>query len=103
MNSDLNLLDWGSVNLVALALAGAVYIWNPVSGETHHLIQLEGEDYISSINWIGQGSILGVGISCGQVQVKGLTFINLFCLHSRYHQLQMYFLTGLGLEYKYTE
>jgi len=65
----LNLLDWGSVNLVALALAGAVYIWNPVTGETHHLIQLEGEDYISSINWIGQGSILGVGISCGQVQL----------------------------------
>ena len=68
---DLNLLDWGSLNQIALALAGAVYLWNPSSGETHHLIQMEGaEDYVSSISWIGQGSILAVGNSNGQVQVK---------------------------------
>ena len=67
--SDLNLLDWGSLNQLALALAGAVYIWNPSNGETCHLMQLEGEDYVSSVRWIGQGSILAVGNSNCQVQV----------------------------------
>ena len=70
--SDLNLLDWGSVNQLALALAGAVYIWNPSTSETEHLCQLEGEDYISSVSWIGQGSILAVGVCDGQVQVRKL-------------------------------
>lgn len=58
------------MNLLALALSGAVYIWNPCSGETQHLFQMEGDDYISSVSWIGQGSILAVGNSNGQVQVK---------------------------------
>ena len=63
------MLDWGSLNQLALALAGAVYIWNPSNGETCHLMQLEGEDYVSSVRWIGQGSILAVGNSNCQVQV----------------------------------
>lgn len=65
----LNLLDWGSINQLALALSGAVYTWNPSTGETQHLFQLEGEDYISSVSWIDQGSILAVGSSNGQVQL----------------------------------
>ncbi|PFX25778.1 Cell division cycle protein 20-like [Stylophora pistillata] len=65
----LNLLDWGSINQLALALSGAVYTWNPSTGETQHLFQLDGEDYISSVNWIGQGNILAVGNSIGQVQL----------------------------------
>lgn len=69
-NLDLNLLDWGSINQLALALSGAVYIWNPSSGETQHLFQMEGDDYVSSVGWIGQGSILAVGSSNGQVQVR---------------------------------
>ena len=63
------MLDWGSLDQLALALAGAVYIWNPSNGETCHLMQLEGEDYVSSVRWIGQGSILAVGNSNCQVQV----------------------------------
>ena len=55
---------------LALALSGAVYTWNPSTGETQHLFQLEGEDYISSVSWIDQGSILAVGSSNGQVQVS---------------------------------
>ena len=72
---DLNLVDWGSVNQIALALAGALYIWNPVTGETNHLIQMDGEDYISSVKWIEQGSIMAVGNSNGHVQVKGSFYI----------------------------
>ncbi|XP_068686689.1 cell division cycle protein 20 homolog [Montipora foliosa] len=68
----LNLVDWGSVNQIALALAGALYIWNPVTGETNHLIQMDGEDYISSVKWIQQGSIMAVGNSNGHVQLWDL-------------------------------
>ena len=63
-------MDWGSTNQLALALSGAVYIWNPSNGEAQHLLQMEGDNYISSVSWIGQGSILAVGNSNGQVQVR---------------------------------
>ena len=83
--SDLNLLHWGSLNQIALALAGAVYIWNPITGETHHLIQMENEDYISSVSWIGHGSVLAVGNSSGQVQVKRSCSVCLLCKYSIFH------------------
>jgi len=67
--SDLNILDWGNNNLIGLALGGAVYVWNADSGETRHLLQLEGEDYICSVSWIKEGSILAVGSSNGHVQL----------------------------------
>ena len=71
---DLNLMDWGSVNQLALALGGALYLWNPITGETQHLIQMDGEDYISSVRWIGQGNILAVGNNHGHVQVIAQVF-----------------------------
>ncbi|KAK3738534.1 hypothetical protein QZH41_012044, partial [Actinostola sp. cb2023] len=65
----LNILDWGTNNLIALALGGAVYIWNADGGDTRHLLQMEGEDYVSSVSWIKEGSILAVGNCNGQVQL----------------------------------
>lgn len=65
----LNLLDWGSTNRLALALGGALFLWNPLTDDTEHLIQMNGEDFISSVRWIGQGNILAVGNSRGHVQL----------------------------------
>ena len=78
---DLNLMDWGSINQLALALGGALFLWNPHTGDAKHLIQMNGEDYISSVRWIGQGNILAVGNSCGHVQVMGQFFLKvlIFC------------------------
>ncbi|KAM5264288.1 cell division cycle protein 20 homolog B [Ctenodactylus gundi] len=66
----LNILDWSSHNLVAMALGPAVYIWN---GEGHSGI--ENIDlsltcnYVSSVSWIKDGTCLAVGTSEGEVQL----------------------------------
>ncbi|XP_066567155.1 cell division cycle protein 20 homolog B-like [Amia ocellicauda] len=69
-NYYLNLLDWNSANLVALALDASVFIWN---AETHTLqdsFHLKTEStYISSVSWIRDGNVLAIGTSDGEVQL----------------------------------
>nr|XP_015216664.1 PREDICTED: cell division cycle protein 20 homolog B isoform X2 [Lepisosteus oculatus] len=66
----LNLLDWNSANLIALALDSTTYIWN---AETHMLegsIHLKpGTSYISSVSWVEDGNFLAIGTSDGAVQI----------------------------------
>ncbi|XP_071491166.1 cell division cycle protein 20 homolog [Diadema antillarum] len=64
----LNLMDWSSKNIVAIALDNAVYLWNANSGEIDHLFQLESVgDYISSLAWLKDSDVIAVGNSLGQV------------------------------------
>ena len=76
--SDLNLLDWSVNNHLAVALGGAVYLWNAGNGTISQLMESENPDeYISSVNWIKEGNILGIGKSNGSAQVStGETRIN---------------------------
>ena len=56
---------------MAVALGAAVYIWNASTGEIVQLMAMEEpEEYISSVKWIKEGNILGVGNSTGNVQVR---------------------------------
>jgi len=66
----LHLMDWSSLNHVAVALAAGVYIWNAADGSIVQLCQREGEEeYVTSVSWIAQGNVLGVGNSDGTVQL----------------------------------
>lgn len=66
----LNLLDWSNNNHVAVALGSSIYIWDASSGEIVHLMSLEEPgQYISSVKWIEQGTILAVGTSLGHVEL----------------------------------
>ncbi|XP_069718375.1 cell division cycle protein 20 homolog [Phaenicophaeus curvirostris] len=66
----LNLLDWSSQNLLALALDTTVYLWHHVSGEIINLMETEHvADYVSSVSWGNGGSCLAVGLSNGEVQL----------------------------------
>ncbi|KAG6612597.1 cell division cycle protein 20 [Phytophthora cinnamomi] len=47
----LNLLSWGANNILAVALGQCVYLWNAVSGEIDELMALEGDEYVSSVQW----------------------------------------------------
>jgi cell division cycle protein 20 (cofactor of APC complex) len=47
----LNLLSWSKDNILAVALARSVYLWNAGTGEISHLISVEGNDYITSVKW----------------------------------------------------
>lgn len=67
----LNLLSWGSNNILAVALGQCVYLWNADSGEIDELMALEGDDYVSSVQWsdVGGSSHLAIGTSESVVQL----------------------------------
>lgn len=67
---DLNLLDWGSHNILAVALHNSVYLWDATKGDIILLMRMEREeDYICSLSWTKDGSYLAVGTSDCKVQV----------------------------------
>lgn len=47
----LNLVDWGSSNILGVGLANCVYMWNSQSGRVTKLCELEG-DSVTSVSWI---------------------------------------------------
>jgi len=66
----LHLMDWSSLNHMAVALNAGVYIWNAADGSIVQLCQREAEEeYVGSVAWIKQGNVLGVGDSQGTVQL----------------------------------
>lgn len=68
---DLNLLDWSSRNVLAVALHNSVYLWDATQGDITLLMKMErDEDYICSLSWTKEGSYLAVGTSDCKVQVS---------------------------------
>lgn len=66
----LNLLDWSSQNLIAVALGRSVYLWNAGSGTVDELFTMANEgDYVSSLRWGSDGNFLAVGTSDAKVQI----------------------------------
>ena len=67
---DLNTLDWGHNNILAVALGSSVYLWNAAEGGVSQLVQLPDEDnYVSSVSWAETGKYLAIGVSNGDIQV----------------------------------
>uniref|UniRef100_A0A4W5Q2F1 Cell division cycle 20 homolog n=1 Tax=Hucho hucho TaxID=62062 RepID=A0A4W5Q2F1_9TELE len=66
----LNLLDWSSRNLLAVALHNSVYLWDATQGDIVLLMKMEREeDYICSVSWIKEGNFLAIGTSDCKVQL----------------------------------
>ena len=74
----LNLLDWSTTNLVAIALAESVYIWNAESGEVGCLCSVssgeddESEEIVCSVKFSDDGSYLAIGCASGAIQIYDL-------------------------------
>ncbi|KAI9818344.1 MAG: substrate-specific activator of APC-dependent proteolysis [Phylliscum demangeonii] len=64
----LNLVDWGSSNMLAVGLASSVFMWNSQSGRVTKLCELQG-DTVTSVNWMQRGSHLSIGTNKGYVQI----------------------------------
>ena len=47
----LNLVDWGSSNVLGVGLGSSVYMWNSQSGRVTKLCDL-GDDIVTSVSWI---------------------------------------------------
>ena len=70
----LNILDWGSANIIAVGLSEEIYLWNDSNSETSLLMankcdNNDNENYISSLSFMNNGICLGVGLPNGFIQL----------------------------------
>jgi cell division cycle 20-like protein 1 (cofactor of APC complex) len=65
----LNLVDWGSSNILGVGLGSCVYMWNSQNGRVNKLCDLGNDDTVTSVNWIQRGSHVAVGTNKGYVQI----------------------------------
>lgn len=66
----LNLLDWSCSNVVAIALANSVYLWDASDGSTSELFEISADDGpVTSIRWASDGRHLAVGLNNSHVQL----------------------------------
>ncbi|KAF3921595.1 Beta-TrCP [Arthrobotrys entomopaga] len=65
----LNLMDWGSSNMVAIGLERNVYIWNASTGSVSCLLESTPDTHITSVKWSNDGSFVAVGMGTGEVQI----------------------------------
>mmetsp|Transcript_26126 Transcript_26126/g.75421 ORF Transcript_26126/g.75421 Transcript_26126/m.75421 type:complete len:446 (+) Transcript_26126:56-1393(+) len=61
-------VDWSSRNLVAVALAEMVFLFDTPSGRTEKLLSLPTGN-VTALRWTGEGAHLSVGTSSGEVQI----------------------------------
>ncbi|KAG5061456.1 hypothetical protein GYH30_002319 [Glycine max] len=65
----LNLVDWSSNNILAVALENSVYLWNASSSKVTKLCDLGIDDSVCSVGWAPLGTYLSVGSNSGKVQI----------------------------------
>jgi len=63
----LNLVDWGSADVLGVGLLGAVYLWNSVTSKVTRLLSFEFES-VTSVSWMSNGNFLAIGCSSGEIQ-----------------------------------
>ena len=66
----LNLLDWGSSNVLTIALGNTVYLWDASNGSTSELVSIDEEDGpVTSVSWAPDGQHIAIGLNNFEVQL----------------------------------
>ncbi|KAI5657420.1 hypothetical protein M9H77_26213 [Catharanthus roseus] len=66
----LNLLDWGSRNVLSIALGSTVYLWDASSGATSELVTIDEENGpVTSVRWAPDGRHIAVGLNNSEIQL----------------------------------
>ncbi|KAM0842859.1 hypothetical protein ACQ4PT_058091 [Festuca glaucescens] len=66
----LNLLDWGSSNVLSIALGNTIYLWDAANGSTSELVTLDEDDGpVTSVSWAPDGRHIAVGLNSSTVQL----------------------------------
>jgi len=65
----LNLVDWSSLNVLAVGLGTCVYLWSACTSKVTKLCDLGPDDSVTSVSWTQRGTHLAVGTSVGEVQI----------------------------------
>ncbi|VDP54238.1 unnamed protein product [Heligmosomoides polygyrus] len=69
----MNIIDWSSGGVVAVALSCTLYLWNADSGEIQVLFELDESNemnLITSVKWSLDGKFLAVGFKDGSLKVS---------------------------------
>nr|GMD49533.1 cell division cycle 20.2, cofactor of APC complex-like [Ipomoea batatas]GMD56615.1 cell division cycle 20.2, cofactor of APC complex-like [Ipomoea batatas]GMD58516.1 cell division cycle 20.2, cofactor of APC complex-like [Ipomoea batatas] len=70
----LNLLDWGSSNVLSIALGSTVYLWDASDGSTSELVTIDDENGpVTSVKWAPDGRHIAVGLNNSDVQLWDTT------------------------------
>lgn len=64
----LNLVDWGSNDILGVGLGSCVYMWNSETQRVNKLCELEN-DAVTSVSWIQRGHHIAIGTQKGTVQI----------------------------------
>lgn len=66
----LNLMDWGSCNVLAIALGNTVYLWDASNGSTSELVTIDDENGpVTSVSWAPDGQHIAIGLNNSEVQL----------------------------------
>ncbi len=67
----LNLVDWSSLNVLAVGLGSCVYLWSACTSKVTKLCDLgaSSQDSVTSVSWTQRGTHLAVGVNTGEVQL----------------------------------
>jgi cell division cycle 20-like protein 1 (cofactor of APC complex) len=67
----LNLVDWSSLNVLAVGLGSCVYLWSACTSKVTKLCDLgvSNQDSVTSVAWTQRGTHLAVGVNNGEVQI----------------------------------
>ncbi|PKA45967.1 Protein fizzy-like 2 [Apostasia shenzhenica] len=66
----LNLLDWGSKNVLSIALGNTVYLWNATNGSTSELVTVEDDlGPVTSVSWAPDGQHVSIGLNNSHIQL----------------------------------
>nr|GMC84644.1 cell division cycle 20.2, cofactor of APC complex-like [Ipomoea batatas] len=70
----LNLLDWGSSNVLSIALGSTVYLWDASDGSTSVLVTIDDENGpVASVKWAPDGRHAAIGLNNSDVQLWDTT------------------------------
>ncbi|KAL8534736.1 hypothetical protein ACS0TY_010683 [Phlomoides rotata] len=70
----LNLLDWGSSNVLSIALGDTVYLWDASDGTSSELFTIDEESGpVTSVRWALDGRHIAVGLNNSDVQIWDFT------------------------------
>lgn len=64
------MLDWGSNNVIAIALGNSVYLWDASDGSVTELLTVD-DDFgpVTAVSWSPDGRSLAVGLNNSHVQL----------------------------------
>lgn len=66
----LNLLDWGSGNVLAIAIGNTVHLWDANNNSPSQLVTVDDEmGPVTSVNWAPDGRQISVGLNNSEVQL----------------------------------